>query len=68
MFLGGLFLSSSVIAIFVWIGIFSTSFLDILPNLVIISFAGTVVESLLLRDLDNITVTLTAVILGYFLF
>jgi hypothetical protein len=68
MFLGGLLLSSSVIAIFVEIGIFSTSFLDILPSLVIISLAGTVVESLPIRDVDNITVTLTAVILGYYLF
>ncbi|MBE9473719.1 MAG: phosphatidate cytidylyltransferase [Chloroflexi bacterium] len=68
MFLGGLILSSVVIAIFVWIGIFSTSFLDILPSLVIISLAGTVVESLPFRDVDNITVTLTAVLLGYLLF
>ena len=34
----------------------------------LIALAGTVVESLPFKDVDNITVTLTAVILGYFLF
>jgi len=68
MFTGGLILSSIVIAIYGVIGIFSISFLEILPNLIIISLAGTVVESLPIRDVDNITVTLTAVILGYYLF
>jgi phytol kinase len=68
MFTGGLILSSIVIAIYGEIGIFSISFLEILPNLIIISLAGTVVESLPIRDVDNITVTLTAVILGYYLF
>lgn len=68
MFTGGLILSCIVIAIYGEIGIFSISFLEIFPNLIIISFAGTVVESLPIRDVDNITVTLTAVILGYYLF
>jgi phytol kinase len=68
MFLGGLILSTIIIAIYVEIGIFSTSFLELLPNLIIISIAGTMVETLPLRDVDNITVTLTAVILGYYLF
>jgi phytol kinase len=68
MFTGGLILSCIVIAIYGEIGIFSISFPEILPNLIIISLAGTVVESLPIRDVDNITVTLTAVILGYYLF
>jgi phytol kinase len=68
MFTGGLILSCIVIAIYGEIGIFSISFPEILPNLIIISLAGTVVESLPIRDVDNITVTLTAVILGFYLF
>jgi len=33
-----------------------------------VAVAGTLVESLPLKDVDNITVTLVAVLLGYLLF
>lgn len=68
MFLGGLSLSVLVLYIYVLMGIFSTSTLEILPLLLLISIAATVVETLPLKDVDNITVTLTSVILGYILF
>jgi len=57
-----------VLAIYVLVGIYTTPILALLPSLVIISLAGTLIETLPLKDIDNITVTLTAVILGYFLF
>lgn len=68
MLFGGLVLSCIVIAIYIMTGIFSASFHDLLPSLIIIAFAGTVIESLPIHDIDNITVTLSAVLLGYFLF
>ena len=68
MFIGGLSLSIMVLAIYVLVGIYTTPILALLPSLVIISLAGTLIETLPLKDIDNITVTVTAVILGYFLF
>lgn len=68
MFIGGLSLSLVVLAIYVLVGIYTTPILALLPSLVIISLAGTLIETLPLKDIDNITVTITAVILGYFLF
>jgi phytol kinase len=68
MFLGGFLLSIFIILIYVSVGIFTTSIINFIPVLLIISIAVTLVETLPLRDVDNITVTLTAVLLGYFLF
>jgi phytol kinase len=68
MFLGGFSLSVFILLIYVWMGIFSFSTLDFLPILLLISIAATLVESIPFRDVDNITVTLTAVILGYIFF
>jgi phytol kinase len=68
MFLGGLLLSVLILFVYVWMGIFSFSTLDILPLLLLISIAATLVETLPFKDVDNITVTLSAVILGYIFF
>jgi phytol kinase len=68
MFLGGLILSIFILSVYVNFGIFSISIYDFLPILLVISAAATLVESLPVRDIDNITVTLTAVTLGYLLF
>jgi phytol kinase len=68
MFLGGFSLSVFILLIYVWMGIFSFSTFDFLPILLLISIAATLVESIPFRDVDNITVTLTAVILGYIFF
>lgn len=68
MFLGGLILSTMILAIYTSLGKFSTTILDFLPTLLIISIAGTLIETLPLRDVDNITVTLTAILIGYLLF
>jgi hypothetical protein len=49
-------------------GLFEGIISDYLIPITIIAIAGTIVESLPIHDFDNITVTATAVILGYFLF
>ncbi len=68
MFLGGWVLSILIIWIYSFYGVFSLPVQSFLAPITLIAFAGTVVESIPLKDIDNITVTFTAVILGYFLF
>ena len=68
MFLGGWLFSMALLGIFIALGVFKGSLLDYLPAVTVISFAGTAIESLTLNDLDNLTVPLTAIILGQFLF
>lgn len=68
MFAGGWLLSVIILGIYYALGVFSGSFLAILPAVTIIALAGTAVESLPLRDLDNLTVPLVAVLLGHILF
>lgn len=68
MFLGGWLFSLVILAIFIAAGVFHGSLFDYLLAVTVICLAGTVVESFTLNDLDNLTVPLTAVILGQFLF
>ncbi len=68
MFLGGWLLSALVIWIYTLAGVFSASFQTYLIPITIIAVVGTLVESLPLKDIDNITVTVSAAIVGYFLF
>ncbi|UCD98432.1 MAG: phosphatidate cytidylyltransferase [Chloroflexota bacterium] len=68
MFLGGLTLSILLVAIYTGAGIFSPPVLDFIPTIVLISFVATLVETLPIRDIDNITVTASAILLGYFVF
>jgi phytol kinase len=68
MFLGGWLLSLAVLAVYVWAGKFSPPYSAYILPVAIIAFIGTVVESLPIRDLDNVTVTIAAVIAGHLLF
>lgn len=68
MFLGGLILSIFIIWVYTIAGTFSLSIQSYLIPVIIIAIAGTVVESLPLKDVDNITVTITALILGHLFF
>lgn len=68
MFLGGWLLSVFVLWIFSLAGVFSAPFQSYLLPITIIAVVGTLVESLPLKDIDNITVTVSAAIVGYFLF
>jgi phytol kinase len=65
---GGWLLSAFVLAIYVGTGIFAKPFSTYLLPLTVIALASAAVESLPFRDVDNVTVTVTAAILGYFLF
>lgn len=67
-FVGGWILSAFVLAIYSGTGVFDKPFTAFLLPLTVISLASTLVESLPQRDIDNITVTSIAAVLGYFLF
>jgi phytol kinase len=68
MLLGGWVLSALILAVFVAASVLHGPFAAYLLPLTIIAVVGAAVESLPLQDVDNITVTLAAVILGTFLF
>jgi phytol kinase len=68
MFLGGWFFAVGITAAYLGLKIFTAPLISYLPAITIIAAAGTLVESLPYQDIDNLTVTLTAVILGIFLF
>jgi phytol kinase len=68
MFIGGWMLAAFILGVFIGAKVFTVSFGSILLPITIIAMAGTVVESLPLAEVDNITVTLVAVLLGYLSF
>ncbi|MFH0879460.1 MAG: phosphatidate cytidylyltransferase, partial [Lentisphaerota bacterium] len=68
MFIGGWALAAFILGMFVLAGIFAGPFTNYLIPITLIALAGTLVESLPLKDVDNITVTLAAVALGHLLF
>jgi phytol kinase len=68
MLVGGWVLAVLIVWIYVAAGIFTGPFTGTLLPITLIALAGTVVESLPLSDVDNITVTLVAVLLGHLLF
>jgi phytol kinase len=68
MLLGGWILSVLIVWIFITAGVFLMPVIDYLFPITIIAIIGTLVESLPLKDIDNITITISAVILGSLLF
>lgn len=67
MFIGGFLLSTATLAIYDAFNIYSYALLTMIPAVALIAFVGTIVETLPLKDIDNITVTLSAIAVGYFL-
>jgi phytol kinase len=67
-FIGGWLLSAFILGIYVGTGVFAGTFVSHLIPLTIIALVSMVIESLPFENIDNITVTLAASILGYFLF
>jgi phytol kinase len=65
---GGWILSVYILMVYVALGIFAGPFSRFLLPITVIAVVATLVESLPQKDIDNITVTLTAAVLGYFLF
>jgi phytol kinase len=68
MFLGGLIAALLVLAVFLVFHVFPGSLGSYLPALTAITLSATLVESLPLQNIDNITITLTAMIIGAILF
>lgn len=66
MLLGGLVFSATIVGIYSAMGLFPGSLSAYILPITLIAIAGTIVESLPIHDIDNITVTLTAVVLGMF--
>ena len=67
MFLGGLVFSLGIIGVFIASNVLINPLSSYLLPITVIVFLSTVVESLPLKDIDNITVTFTALVLGQFL-
>ncbi len=67
-FLGGLILSALILGIFLFAGVFTQSFASYLPGLFLVAFASTLVESLPFKDIDNLSISLVAVLIGLLMF
>ncbi len=68
MFFGGWILALVIFAVFRSAGVFHQSVGNSLIALILIALVGTIIESLPLRDIDNFTVTIAAVLMGYLFF
>lgn len=67
MFLGGWILAIGILGVYIFSGVFAGPLSSYIPTLTLIALAGTAVESFPIKDIDNITITLTAVFLGHIL-
>jgi phytol kinase len=65
---GGWILSALVLLAYVFAGVFPAPFSAYLIPITAIAVVGMIVESLPFKDIDNITVTLASVIVGWFVF
>jgi len=67
-FIGGWVLAVLVVAMYISAGVFADSIGNYILPITIIAFVGMLVESLHFKDIDNLTVTIAAVVLGLWLF
>lgn len=65
MFFGSWLMAVFVLAIYVWFGVFPTPFTAYIMPISIIVLGATIVESLPVKDIDNITISVTSIILGF---
>jgi phytol kinase len=68
MLVGGWVFAVGIVWVYVSMGVFEGPMSTFLLPLTVIALVGTLVESLPLKDVDNITVTLAAVVLGHVFF
>ena len=68
MFLGGFTFAFLVLAAFRAAGVFVGPIWKDIPKLVLLAFAGTMIESLPFSDIDNLTVPLITVLLGLLMY
>ncbi len=64
MFLGGVLLAVFVLSVYILYGQFSVSYTELMLAILVISIGTTIVESLPIRDFDNLTTTITALAIG----
>jgi phytol kinase len=67
-FFGGWILTALILFVYVSVGVFTKPFVSYILPITVIALVGALVESLPYKDVDNITVTLAAVIVGLFVF
>jgi phytol kinase len=67
-FAGGWIMSALILFIYVNAGVFAPPFSSYLMPLTLIALGTTVIESLPFKDVDNITATVAAALMGYFIF
>ena len=67
-FVGGWMMTAFVFAIYVWVAAFSGPVTQYLLPITWIALGATLVESLPFKDIDNITVTLASILVGYLVF
>jgi phytol kinase len=67
-FFGGLILSAFILAVYVAAGVFPGPFSKYILPIIVIAFVSMLVESLPHKDVDNITMTLAAVMAGWLVF
>jgi len=67
-FTGGWFMAAAILFIYVQAGVFAGPFSGYLIPLTLVALGATLIGALPYKDVDNITVTLTAVIAGWLLF
>ncbi|MEW6240421.1 MAG: diacylglycerol/polyprenol kinase family protein [Chloroflexota bacterium] len=67
-FVGGWLLTMFIFAVYVWMGTFSGPITRFLLPVTGVALGATLVESLPFRDVDNLTVTIAAALLGHLLF
>jgi phytol kinase len=67
-FLGGWLLTLFIFAIYVWAGVFSGPLTQFILPVTWIALGATIIESLPFKDVDNITLTVGAALIGHFVF
>jgi len=67
-FIGGFLFAIIVLAIYVWQGYFNTPIINFLLPVAAIALGAALIESLPFSDIDNVTIPLLSVILGFFVF
>ena len=67
-FVGGWILSAAILFVYVNAGVFSAPITSYLMPLTWIALGVTLVESLPFKDVDNVTATIIAAVMGYFMF
>jgi len=67
-FAGGWLLTVLIFAVYVWMGAFSGPVTRFLLPVTWIALGATLVESLPFKDIDNLTITLSSVLIGHLVF